>query len=84
MIYIESEDFSLEDTKDYLHLVPGKTVGHFGAQYPITWTSYKAAPTTGAVVEAIARLETSGQATNGAFAKWVTEHALSGSPIRVD
>jgi len=72
-IYIESEDFRLEDSKDYFRLAPGKTVGLFGA------------PTTGSVVEVIARLENSGQAKKPkAFIQWVAEHPPSGSPIRVD
>lgn len=84
-IYIESEDFRLEDTKDYFRLAPGKTVGLFGAPYPITCTSYKTDPATGAVVEVVARLEKSDQAKKPkAFIQWVAEHSPSGSPIRVD
>lgn len=84
-VYIESEDFRLEDSKDYFRLAPGKTVGLFGAPYPITCTSYKADPATGSVVEVIARLENSGQAKKPkTFIQWVAEHAPSGSPIRVD
>ncbi|KAF9651208.1 glutaminyl-tRNA synthetase [Thelephora ganbajun] len=83
-IYIESEDFRLVDSKDYFRLAPGKTVGLFGAPYPITCTSYKSDPVTGAVVEVIARLENSGQAKKPkTFIQWVAEHAPSGSPIRV-
>lgn len=84
-IYIELEDFRLEDTKDYFRLAPGKTVGLFGAPYPITCTSYRTDPATGAVVEVIARLENSGQTKKPkAFIQWVAEHPPSGSPIRVD
>ena len=84
-IYIESEDFRLESTKDYFRLAPGKTVGLFGAPYPITCTSYKTDPVTGAVVEVVAKLESSGQAKKPkAFIQWVAEHPPSGSPIRVD
>ena len=84
-IYIESEDFRSEDSKDYFRLAPGKTVGLFGAPFPITCTSYKTDPVTGSVVEVIARLENSGQAKKPkAFIQWVAEHAPSGSPIRVD
>ena len=84
-IYIESEDFRLEDSKDYFRLAPGKTVGLFGAPFPITCTSCKTDPATGAVTEVIARLENSGQAKKPkTFIQWVAEHAPSGSPIRVD
>lgn len=84
-IYIESEDFRPEDSKDYFRLAPGKTVGLFGAPFPITCTSYKTDPATGSVVEVIARLENSGQAKKPkSFIQWVAEHAPSGSPIRVD
>jgi len=84
-IYIESEDFRLEDTKDYFRLAPGKTVGLFGAPYPITCTSYKLDPSTGAVAEVIVKLEDSGQVKKPkAFIQWVAEHPASGSPIRVD
>ncbi|KAF9779998.1 glutaminyl-tRNA synthetase [Thelephora terrestris] len=84
-IYIESEDFRLEDSKDYFRLAPGKTVGLFGVPHPITCTSYKTDPATSTVVEVIARLENSGQAKKPkAFIQWVAEHAPSGSPIRVD
>ena len=84
-IYIESEDFRVEDSKDYFRLAPGKTVGLFGAPYPITCTSHRTDPATGTVVEVFARLENSGQAKKPkAFIQWVAEHAPSGSPIRVD
>lgn len=84
-IYIESEDFRSEDSKDYFRLAPGKTVGLFGAPFPITCTSYRTDPATGSVVEVIVKLENSGQAKKPkAFIQWVAEHAPSGSPIRVD
>ena len=84
-IYIETEDFRLEDSKDYFRLAPGKTVGLFGAPFPITCTSYKTDPATGSVVEVIVKLENSGEAKKPkAFIQWVAEHAPSKSPIRVD
>ncbi|KAI0269475.1 glutaminyl-tRNA synthetase [Russula aff. rugulosa BPL654] len=87
-VYIERDDFRLEDSPDYFRLAPGKTVGLFQAPYPITCTSYKTDPATGDVTELICRLE---NGSNGgapkkpkAFIQWVAEHAESGSPVRVD
>ncbi|KAF7332050.1 Glutamine-tRNA ligase [Mycena kentingensis (nom. inval.)] len=84
-IYIDADDFRLEDSKDYFRLAPGKSVGLFQAPYPITCTSYKTDPATGQVVELICRLENTGQVKKPkAFIQWVAEHAPSGSPVRVD
>ncbi|ESK94428.1 glutamine-trna ligase [Moniliophthora roreri MCA 2997] len=84
-IYIEADDFRLEDSKDYFRLAPGKTVGLFQAPHPITCTSFKTDPTTGGVVELLCRLENEGPSKKPkAFIQWVAEHAPSGSPVRVD
>ncbi|KZT72536.1 glutaminyl-tRNA synthetase [Daedalea quercina L-15889] len=85
-LYIDADDFRLEDSKDYFRLAPGKTVGLFQAPHPITCTSYKADPATGAVTELICRLEDGEGAGKKpkAFIQWVAEHAPSGSPVRVD
>ncbi|KAF9821284.1 hypothetical protein IEO21_00892 [Rhodonia placenta] len=85
-IYIDADDFRLEDSKDYFRLAPGKTVGLFQAPHPITCTSYKTDPTTGQVTELICRLEDGEGAAKKpkAFIQWVAEHAPSGSPVRVD
>ena len=84
-IYIDADDFRLEDSKDYFRLAPGKTVGLFQAPYPITCTSYKTDPATGGVVELICKLENDGSSKKPkAFIQWVAEHAPSGSPVRVD
>ncbi|KAL0570093.1 Glutaminyl-tRNA synthetase [Marasmius crinis-equi] len=84
-IYIDSEDFRLEDSKDYFRLAPGKTVGLFQAPHPITCTSYKTNPDTGEVVELVCRLENEGPPKKPkAFIQWVAEHAPSGSPVRID
>jgi glutaminyl-tRNA synthetase len=84
-IYIDEDDFRLEDSKDYFRLAPGKTVGLFQGPYPITCTSYKTDPVSGKVVELICRLEDSGMAKKPkAFIQWVAEHAPSGSPVWVD
>lgn len=86
-IYIDADDFRLEDSKDYFRLAPGKTVGLFQAPHPITCTSYKTDPVSGQVTELICRLENEGPASTKkpkAFIQWVAEHAPSGSPIRVD
>ena len=87
-VYIDRDDFRLEDHPDYFGLAPGKTVGLFQAPHPIPCTSYKTDAVTGDVTELICRLEDGG---NGgapkkpkAFIQWVAEHAESGSPIRVD
>lgn len=84
-IYIDSDDFRLEDSKDYFRLAPGKSVGLFQAPYPITCTSYKTDSATGEVTEVFCRLENSGSAPKPkAFIQWVAEHAPSGSPVRID
>ncbi|KIL00071.1 hypothetical protein PAXRUDRAFT_130777 [Paxillus rubicundulus Ve08.2h10] len=83
-IYIDADDFRLEDSKDYFRLAPGKTVGLFQAPHPITCTSYKTEPSTGQVTELICRLEDKGNTKPKAYIQWVAEHAPSGSPVRVD
>ena len=87
-VYIDRDDFRLEDSPDYFRLAPGKTVGLFQAPYPITCTSYKTDPATGEVTELFCRLESgSGEGARKkpkAFIQWVAEHAESGSPVRVD
>ena len=84
-IYIDADDFRLDDSKDYFRLSPGKSVGLFQAPYPITCTSYKIDSATGDVTEVFCRLEDSGSAPKPkAYIQWVAEHAQSGSPVRVD
>lgn len=84
-IYIDVDDFRLEDSKDYFRLAPGKTVGLFGAPYPISYISHKTDPLSGEVTELVCRLENEGAAKKPkAFIQWVAEHAPSGSPVRVD
>lgn len=84
-IYIEADDFRLEDSKDYYRLAPGKTVGLFQAPYPITCTSYKTDATTGQVVELICKVENEGPPKKPkSYIQWVAEHAPSGSPVKVD
>jgi len=87
ILYIDAEDFRLEDSKDYFRLAPGKTVGLFQAPFPITCVSHKA-NASGEVVELICRLEDgSGGAPAKkpkAFIQWVGEHKESGSPVQID
>lgn len=87
-VYIDEDDFRVQDSPDYFRLAPGKTVGLFQAPHPITCTSYKTDPSTGAVTELICKLEDGkdGAAVKKpkAFIQWVAEHAPSGSPVRVD
>jgi glutaminyl-tRNA synthetase len=84
-IYIDADDFRLEDSKDYFRLAPGKTVGLFGAPHPITYVSHKTDPSSGEVTELVCRLENEGATKRPkAFIQWVAEHAPSGSPVRVD
>lgn len=82
-IYIERDDFRIEDSPDYLRLAPGKTIGLFQAPHPITCTSYKTDPDTGEVIELVCRLETEKQVKKP-FIHWVADHPASGSPVRVD
>ncbi|KAJ7240299.1 tRNA synthetases class I, catalytic domain-containing protein [Mycena haematopus] len=84
-LYIDADDFRLEDSKDYFRLAPGKTVGLFSAPHPITCTSYKTDPASGQVVELICRLEDTAEVKKPkAFIQWVAEHVPSGSPVRID
>ncbi|KIL70188.1 hypothetical protein M378DRAFT_183755 [Amanita muscaria Koide BX008] len=84
-IYIDADDFRLEDSKDYFRLAPGKTVGLFQAPHPITCISYRTDPETGAVVELVCKLENEGPPKKPkAFIQWVAEHAPSGSPVKAD
>lgn len=88
VLYIDQDDFRLQDSKDYFRLAPGKTVGLFGAPHPITCVSSKTDPGTGEVLELVCRLEdgSSGVAVPKpkAYIQWVAEHAPSGSPVRID
>lgn len=84
-IYIDRDDFRLEDSKDYFRLAPGKTVGLFQAPHPITCTSYKTDPITGVVTELFCKLENEGPRKKPqAFIQWVAEHAPSRSPVEID
>ncbi|KAH9927190.1 glutaminyl-tRNA synthetase [Epithele typhae] len=84
-IYIDADDFRLEDSKDYFRLAPGKTVGLFQAPWPITHVSHTTDPATGQVTGIIVRAENEGTPKKPkAFIQWVAEHAPSGSPVVVD
>jgi glutaminyl-tRNA synthetase len=86
-VYIEADDFRLQDSKDYFRLAPGKTVGLFQVPHPITCTSFKTDPTSGEVTEVICRLENDKDRVvkkPKAFIQWVAEHPASGSPVRID
>lgn len=82
-IYIDRDDFRLEDSKDYFRLAPGKTVGLFQGPHPITCTSYKT-DSSGEVTELVCRLEEGMTKKPKAFIQWVAEHVPTGSPVRVD
>jgi len=84
-LYIDEDDFRIEDSSDFFRLAPGKSVGLFQAPHPITCTSFKTDPSTGRVVELICHLENTGDAKKPkAFIQWVAEHAPSGSPVHID
>lgn len=83
-IYIDADDFRLQDSKDYFRLAPGKSVGLFQAPHPITYVSHKT-DDTGKVTEVVVKLENDGKAKKPkTFIHWVAEHTPSGSPVRVD
>jgi glutaminyl-tRNA synthetase len=70
-VYIDADDFRVEDSPDYFRLAPGKTVGLFKAPFPITCTSFTT-DANGKVTEIRARLENSGEFTKPkAFIQWV-------------
>lgn len=84
-IYIETDDFRLEDSEDYFRLAPGKTVGLFQAPFPITCTSFKADPVSGEVVELVCKAENEGRPKKPkAYIQWVADHAASSSPVKID
>lgn len=87
-IYIDADDFRIQDSKDYFRLTPGKTVGLFQAPYPITCTTYKTDPSSGEVIELICRLEDGKDGASlkkpKAFIQWVAKHEASGSPVKID
>ena len=87
-LFIDADDFRLQDSKDYFRLAPGKTVGLFQAPHPITCTSYKLDPNTNEVVELTCRLEdgsiSPAPPKPKAFIQWVANHPPSGSPVVVD
>ncbi|KAI0824720.1 glutaminyl-tRNA synthetase [Trametes gibbosa] len=84
-IYIDEDDFRLEDSKDYFRLAPGKTVGLFQAPWPITYVSHATDSATGKVTEITCRAENEGAPKKPkAFIQWVAEHRASGSPVVVD
>ncbi|CDZ96939.1 glutaminyl-trna synthetase [Phaffia rhodozyma] len=82
-IYIDRDDFRLEDSKDYFRLAPGKTVGLFSAPHPITCTEVKKNE-AGEVIEVVVRLETEGVKKPKAYIQWVAEDPISNSPVIVD
>lgn len=82
-IYIDDDDFRMQDSDDFYRLAPGKTVGLYQAP-PITCISVKT-DSAGKPVELICRLEEEGDVKKPkAYIQWVAEHAPSGSPVRVD
>jgi glutaminyl-tRNA synthetase len=88
VLYIDQDDFRLQDSKDYFRLAPGRTVGLFGAPHPITYTSHKTDPHTGETVELVCRVEDGSGGSPipkpKAYIQWVADHARSGSPVRID
>jgi len=84
-LYIDADDFRMEDSKDYFRLAPGKTVGLFQGPHPITCTSVKT-DESGNVVELICKLEDGSVGSvpkPKAFIQWVADHPASGSPVRI-
>ena len=83
MLYIDHDDFRLQDSKAYFRLAPGKTVGLFGAPHPITCVSHKTDPTTGEIVELTCRLEDGSSGSTApkpkAYIQWVD--AATGVPV---
>ncbi|KIY49366.1 glutamine-tRNA ligase [Fistulina hepatica ATCC 64428] len=83
-IYIDADDFRLEDSKDYFRLAPGKTVGLFQAPFPITYVSHTT-DEAGNVTELVCRAGNEGQPKKPkAYIQWVAEHAPMRSPVRIN
>jgi glutaminyl-tRNA synthetase len=84
-VYIDRDDFRLEDSPDYFRLSPGKTVGLFQAPYPITCTSYETDPATGELTELFYRLEDDvGEGAQAQGVHPVGRRARRERPVRVD
>ncbi|RXK40849.1 glutamine-tRNA ligase [Tremella mesenterica] len=70
-VYIEAEDFRVEDSPDYFRLAPGKVVGLFKAPYPVICTSYSTND-VGQVTEIKCNLQSEGKIQKPkAFIQWV-------------
>lgn len=65
-LFIDRDDFRLEDSKDYFRLAPGKSVGLFGAPHPVTFVE-AVKDAEGNVVEVIVKLESEGAKKPKAF-----------------
>lgn len=83
-VYIDVDDFRLQDSKDYFRLAPGKSVGLLQAPHPVVYVSHKTDPATETVTEVVVRFDTDKKAKPKAFIQWIAEHAPSGSPVVVD
>ncbi|PWN25449.1 glutaminyl-tRNA synthetase [Jaminaea rosea] len=92
-VFIEQSDFRTQDDPDYFRLAPGKSVGLFQAPFPITCLSHEVDPTTGQTVLIRARYEDpemGGQSMPRsalkklAYIHWVSTHAPSRSPVKID
>lgn len=71
-IYIDADDFRIQDSPDYFRLAPGKSVGLFQAPYPVTCTSYST-DAQGRVTEIRCKLENDGTAKKAkAYIQWVS------------
>ncbi|KAJ7629358.1 tRNA synthetases class I, catalytic domain-containing protein [Mycena polygramma] len=84
VIYIDSEDFRVSGSKDYLRLIPGGSVGLLHVPHSITCTSFQT-DDAGNVHTIIAHYNDAEPATKPkAFIHWVAECPEHQSPIRVN
>jgi glutaminyl-tRNA synthetase len=86
-IYIDRNDFRLEDAKDFYRLALGKTVGMLQAPHPIICMLFKTDPESGEIVELICTLEDGAGSLMKkpkAFVQWVAQYEPLGRPVRID
>lgn len=82
-VYIEAEDFRVEDAKGYKRLAPNKIVGLQKVPFPIRALSYEKDATTGNVNLIRARYEIGSTEKPKAWIHWVAEAPSYGSPVKI-
>ena len=84
-VYIDRSDFREVDSKDYFRLAPGKSVGLYKVNFPITATSFKKDESTGLITEIHVTYDNEGTAKKQkTYIQWVGESEKHHSPIKAE